>query len=223
MKIALFGGAFDPPHLGHCQVAESLISQKIVNEVWFVPVYKHPWAKKLHKEFLTSYEKRVEMLELMIEEINLKLENRQKTTSELRNENLGVVCERKTVWEPAKIAHFKAVSFTYDTLMYFSQKYPEHEFSWVMGSEYLPKFDKFLETHPKLLDFTFYIYPRKGSKFEPMYKNMVALEDMPEIDISSTLVRERVKNEEEIINMVSDKVINIIKKLNLYQSFLIQQ
>lgn len=191
-KIALFGGAFDPPHLGHSQVAENLISQKIVDEVWFVPVYKHPWAKKLHKEFLTPYSQRVKMLELLVEAVNQKAEN------------------------SAKIAHFKDVSYTYDTLIYFSQKYPEHEFFWVMGSEYLSKFDAFLETHPKLLDFTFYIYPRVGFELEPIYDNMIALKNMPEIEISSTMVRERVKDEENVEELVEDGVRDKIIEWKLY-------
>lgn len=47
MHIALFGGSFDPPHLGHQQIAHFLIEQEIVDELWFVPCFQHPFAKNM--------------------------------------------------------------------------------------------------------------------------------------------------------------------------------
>jgi nicotinate-nucleotide adenylyltransferase len=195
MKIALFGGAFDPPHLGHKLVAESLVTEKIVNEVWFVSVFKHPWADRYGKNNLTSYEDRVAMLELI-------------------SQNPKV-----------KVAHFKEVSFTYDTLAYFSKKHPEHEFSWVMGSEYLSRFDDFLVDHPRLSDYSFYIYPRAGYEFNQTLKksNMIFLTDMPEIEISSTDVRKLLFLEKSIENKEASKLLNsdvreYISKNNLYAS-----
>lgn len=168
MNIALFGGAFDPPHIGHKLVAETLVTEHIVDEVWFVSVFKHPWAARYGKENLTSYEDRVAMLELTAK--NKKI----------------------------KVAHFKEVSFTYDTLEYFSKKHKEHTFSWVMGSEYLDRFDDFLETHPKLQEYTFYIYPRAGYDFDDNLKkdNMQFLKNMPQVAVSSTQVRELLASEE---------------------------
>ena len=196
-KIALFGGAFDPPHLGHSQVAKSLLKQKAVQEVWFVPVFTHPWAKKLHKEFLTKYDMRVSMLETVVADLN---------ESFAQTQDLSCV----------RVAHFRDVSFTYDTLMFFSKEFPEYEFSWVMGSEYLPKFDAFLEMHPRLMDFPFFIYPRKGFGFEQLYPNMMPLKNMPEIEISSTMVRKAVRTHETIHSLVIDQVKEKIEKWNLY-------
>ncbi len=193
MKIALFGGAFDPPHIGHKLVAESLVTENVVDEVWFVSVFKHPWAIRYGKENLTSYEDRVAMLELISKS------------------------------EKVKVAHFKEVSFTYDTLEYFSKKHPEHEFSWVMGSEYLNRFDDFLKTHPKLDEYTFYIYPRAGYKLETSLKkeNMIFLWTMPEIKISSTQVREILNSEEiverkKILKLLDSKVVEYIEEHGLY-------
>lgn len=194
MKISLFGGAFDPPHLGHQQVVQSMLDQKIVEEVWFVPVFKHPWAKMLHKEFLTSYEMRVEMLQILVDDIN-----------------------EKRASDQVKLAHFKDVSYTYNTLIYFSQKYPEHEFSWIMGSEYLQKFDKFLAIHPKLIGFKFYIYPRKNFDFNPLYDNMLALKNMEEVDISSTIVREMVGKGTDFSGFVLPEIKKYVIEKDLYQ------
>ncbi len=194
MKIALFGGAFDPPHIGHKTVAESLIGEKIVDEVWFVPVFKHPWADKYGKQLLTDYDLRVRMLELTI----------------------GAQIE--TIAEPIKVAHFKDVSFTYDTLKYFSVKFPENEFSWVMGSEYLSRFDDFLKGHPKLTDYQFYIYPRAGYPFDDSLKkkNMIFLQGMLEVTASSTEIKQRIKNHQSIDTLVVPAVTDLINKNKLF-------
>ena len=117
-----------------------------------------------------------------------------------------------------KVVHFKEVSFTYPTLVFFQKKYPEDLFSWVMGSEYLDRFDDFLKGHPKLLDFHFYIYPREGSPFNEKLKkdNMTFLTDFPQIKISSSLVKERIKKKKSIGSLVTDKVRQDIIDNKLY-------
>ncbi len=59
MRIALFGGSFDPPHNGHLRVAQECVQHGYANEVWFVPCASHPFAKQL-----TDAKHRLEMLEL---------------------------------------------------------------------------------------------------------------------------------------------------------------
>lgn len=190
MREAIFGGTFDPPHLGHEQVAKSLIENGIVDEVWFVPVFEHPWANIYQKE-ISAYEDRVAMLEII------------------------------TAGSPGlKVAHFKDVSFTYNTLQYFSQKHPANTFFWVMGSEYLAKFADFLADHPRLMEYPFLIYPRAGYDMEPSYGNMLLLEEMPAVEISSTEVRQAVKNNESLHELVSSEVAEYILAKALYQNLL---
>ncbi len=199
MKIALFGGAFDPPHIGHKIVADSLIQNKIVDEVWFVPVFKHPWADRYGKQQLVQYDMRVKMLDLTIQAF-------------LDTPAYPDFSKYE------KVAHFKDVSFTYDTLKYFSEKYPEHEFSWVMGSEYLSRFDDFLKGHPKLTDYQFYIYPRAGYPFDENLKkkNMLFLEGMVEVTVSSTKIKKRIKNHQSIDSLVVPAVADLIAKNKLF-------
>jgi len=214
MKIALFGGAFDPPHLGHKVVTNSLIKNKIVGQVWFVPVFKHPWADRYGKHQLTDYAKRVKMLELTI---SAKLNETQKTANGAYGELL-LDSESDELSKNQKIAHFKDVSFTYDTLQYFSSKNPQDEFSWVMGSEYLDRFDDFLKGHPKLMDYTFYIYPRAGYGLDENLKksNMIFLNDMPEITASSTEIKKRIKAKQDYSEMVLPVVDQYIRQEKLY-------
>lgn len=186
MKIGLFGGAFDPPHIGHKKVADSLIENGVVDEVWFVPVFKHPWAKRYGKEVLTPYQERVSMLEYI-------------------------------VGDHQSVAHFKDVSFTFPTLEYFKNKYPEHQFTWIMGSEYISRFGDFLSGHPGLKNYSFYVYPRQGFPLENLYPFMVPLHEMKEIQISSTMVRNAVKNNESLRDLVPEKIAEYIEEKNLYK------
>ncbi len=63
MKITLFGGTFDPPHLGHSQIARTLLEQNLADEVWFLPVGEHAFEKKC-----SPAETRVALLELVLAE-----------------------------------------------------------------------------------------------------------------------------------------------------------
>lgn len=170
-KIALFGGAFDPPHNGHQQVAQSLLELEYVDQVWYVPVFRHPWAEKIGKVFLTDYLLRVEMLKMILT-------------------------------QGTKIAHYRDVSFTYPTLEYFHKKFPEHQFFWVMGSEYLPKFDLFLKDHPKLMDYPIFVYPRYGFPVKNLYQNMIPLNGVDQINISSSMIRDKVKSGQQFFELV---------------------
>ena len=60
MKIALFGGGFDPPHLGHQFITQTLLERQIVEEVWYVPVKQHPFGKQVSAD-----QHRVAMLKLI--------------------------------------------------------------------------------------------------------------------------------------------------------------
>jgi nicotinate-nucleotide adenylyltransferase len=67
MEIALFGGSFDPPHVGHLLAAAYVLATEPVDELWFVPVYEHPFGKR----FRASFEQRVELCEAAVESIGL--------------------------------------------------------------------------------------------------------------------------------------------------------
>jgi nicotinate-nucleotide adenylyltransferase len=56
-EIALFGGSFDPPHIGHLLAAAYVLSTEPVDELWLLPVYEHPLGKKM----AASFDHRVEL------------------------------------------------------------------------------------------------------------------------------------------------------------------
>lgn len=187
MHIALFGGAFDPPHLGHQQVARSLIEHKIVDEVWFVPVKKHPFDKQL-----TDDADRLAMLTMILDQgLHQMIE-----TYEL---------------------HHSEKSFSYLTLQHFQTEFPEHEFSWVIGADNVENFPKWFKYKELLDEFEVYIYPRVGSNHGwTLQPGMVWLEKVAPIDISSSLIKHMLKEGESITDLVDPQVERYIRENQLY-------
>ena len=189
MKVCLFGGAFDPPHLGHQTVAAELITRGYADEVWFVPTKIHSFGK-----VMTAPEHRLAMLAL-IQTPQTKIE-----TYELEQ---------------------SGVSYTFNTLEALAEKYPEHQFSWVIGSDNLAKFHTWGDAQGRdyqqlLAAFPFYIYPRHGSAFEPLYPGMTALRELPEITVSSTQVRSLVAKNQSLTGFVQPAVADYINSHQLY-------
>lgn len=192
MNIILFGGAFDPPHLGHQHIAKTLLEQKIADEAWFVPAKMHPFDKPM-----SPPHHRLAMLELIVSDPRIKIERYEQ--------------ERE------------GVSFSHETLDYLAAKHPEHTFSWIVGSDRLGDFHTWVDGRGNdykdmLAAYRFYVYPRAGFPFTPLYDNMVPLRDVQEWTYSSTEVREAVKKGEGIESLVDPQVAAYIAKHQLYLS-----
>ncbi|OGJ37214.1 MAG: nicotinate (nicotinamide) nucleotide adenylyltransferase [Candidatus Pacebacteria bacterium RIFOXYB1_FULL_39_46] len=190
MKIVLFGGAFDPPHLGHQHITQILLNQQIADEVWYVPTKEHPFSKSM-----SPVVHRLAMLKLIINNPRIKIEK----------------------YELEK----GGISYSRDTLDYLSNKYPQHSFAWIIGSDNLPDFHKWGDSQGRdyqdLLDhYRFYVYPRKNFALKPLYKNMIPLEQMKEIEVSSTVVRQNVKQSQPITKLVDPLVKEYIHTHHLY-------
>ncbi len=189
MQVALFGGAFDPPHLGHQFITTTLLTQNLVDEVWYVPVKQHPFGKQMSADTA-----RLDMLRLIVPESDprIKIE-----TYELEK---------------------SGISYTLETFQYLSQKYPEHTFSWVIGSDNLPTFYKWLDIHQQLLDYPFFVYPRQGFAMVPLYPNMTPLSGVKEVVLSSTQVRAAAKSGSSLTGLVDPAVAQYIEQHQLYVS-----
>lgn len=185
MKIALFGGAFDPPHLGHAQVANFLVTQKIVAQVWYVPTGVHDFAKQM-----APAEHRQAMLELILTPAT-KIE-----TSELTR---------------------PGVSHSYQTLKLAQAQYPTHQFSWVIGADNLAKFHLWQDYQKILAEFPVWVYPRTGHELTPLYPGMTVIRGCPQIDISSTLVKQTIAQGKSLTGLIDPAVINYLNYHQLYQ------
>jgi nicotinate-nucleotide adenylyltransferase len=110
MEIALFGGSFDPPHLGHLLVVAHVLATEAVDEVWMVPVFEHPFRKKLREPFET----RVRLCEAALQTIPLGRARVSRAESELGGEGRTV-----------------------DLLEHLVQQHPQHKWALVLGTDLL--------------------------------------------------------------------------------------
>jgi nicotinate-nucleotide adenylyltransferase len=184
MHITLFGGTFDPPHLGHSLIARTLLTQKKADEVWFLPVGEHAFEKKC-----SPATQRVAMLECILEEQ-----------------------QRIELYEVEQ----RGMSITYETLQALSKKYPDHEFSFVIGSDNLAQFHRWQQYQQMLRQFHFFVYPRADFPLVPLYPNMEGIAGVSPIAISSTQVRTSARAGESLANLVKPSIAAYIAKQRLY-------
>ncbi len=192
MQIALFGGAFDPPHMGHRLIAEHLLEAGKVDRVWFVPVRKHHFVKNM-----TAVVDRLAMLQQMV--VKMKLPTIKIEKFELEHND---------------------TSYSYNTLEGLSERYSQDTFSWVIGSDNIADFHKWYRATELLHTYHVFVYPRAGFPLQSLLPGMIPLTDMPEINVSSTEVRERVRARQPIEGLVEETVAQYISQKGLYVSTL---
>lgn len=109
-------------------------------------------------------------------------------------------------------------SYTINTLAYLKEKYPAHKFSLIMGQDNLETFNKWKNHEQILLGHKLYIYPRPDSK-KSEYDNhkQVVFTEAPMMDISSTFIREAIKNKKNMHYFIPEKAREYIEAMNLYK------
>ena len=198
MKILVFGGTFNPPHLGHQLMIEQVLSKSIAglvfDQLWLLPVGQHSFAKQF-----VNNEHRLAMLELMKQAICQK----------------NPVLKDKIFIEKYELERAEE-SQTFATLEALSKQYPQHQFSFLIGSDNLEKFHLWHDYQLMLSKYPFYIYPRIDFAFQPFYEGMIALKDFPKMQVSSTQVRVALLNKTSLDGLLNVKVIEYIKDNKLF-------
>lgn len=195
-RIALFGGSFDPPQSAHKNIPIYLLQHGYADQVWYVPVKHHPFGK-----IVSSDDCRVSMLELVIE--RLKQEQPQYA------DQIRVEC-----WEVEQ----DEMSFTYKTLEELSKKHPHYTFRWVIGSDNVEKFNQWRNYQEVLNEYGVVVYPRAGYPTQKLLPGMELLKEAPEVEVSSTQVRELVREHGYLNGFVTPEVATYITDNHLYQS-----
>lgn len=194
MKIAILGGSFDPPHNAHSAIAKKVIKELLLDQVWLVPCFLHAFEKPL-----SAPQRRLEM------------------TKFLAAKNVLV-----SDYEIKK----GGISLSIDTINEFAKKYPENNFLWIIGSDQIEDFPKWEGWQDIISKYGLIIVQRSDEKnVAERAKNILQNKELKNIflissfgipDVSSTNIRENVKNGESISNLVPKKVEEYIKKHNLY-------
>lgn len=190
MKIGLFFGSFNPIHIGHLIIANIMVDQSDIDQVWFVVSPQNPF--KSSKSLIHEFD-RMDMVERAIED----------------NFNLRATDVEFNMPKP---------SFTIDTLTYLSSKHPTHKFRLIIGEDNLKNFHKW-KNHKSILEFYgLDVYPRPLAISDSKIKNHsnVRMVQAPLLDISATYIREAIRSGKSIKYIVHEKVESYIVEKKLY-------
>lgn len=193
MKIALFGGSFDPPHRGHLQVGITLLEQKVAEQVWYVPVKQHPFGKQLSAD-----QDRAAMVEAMI------------TSPWAERSGVG----DRLIASDHELRKTQP-SYSLLTLTELSAAHPDDAFCWVIGSDNIAAFSQWYRYQELLDRFTVYVYPRSQYPMAGLLPGMEPLE-AEEVTVSSTQIRQLVADRQPITDLVEPAVEQYIKDHHLY-------
>lgn len=188
IRTIIFGGSFDPIHVGHTALAAEALRQNLADEVWFMvsPLNPHKQGQQL-----TPEEKRLAMVQLAIED-----EPRFKASD-----------FEFTLPRP---------SYTLHTLQALEAAYPERTFLLLIGADNWEKFDRWYRGDLILERYPIIVYPR-GNEQQPLLPKGVEWLSSRLYDISSTQIREMVLSDVDIRGVVSQKVAEYIKMNRLYK------
>lgn len=199
IKTGIFGGAFNPIHNGHLNLAKKYLEVLNLDRIIFIPTALPP-----HKtdRFLASKEDRFNMLELAISD-----------------------CEEFEISDIEFQRQGK--SYTYDTLCHLREKYPNDDFYLIIGADQFLTFNLWYRyrdildiasictaarengnQREKIIDFS--------NKLDGLDKNRFHLLNSDAVEVSSSQVREKIKKGEDVSSLIPEKVYNYIVEKGLY-------
>ena len=187
IRTALFGGTFNPLHNGHLAIVSSVLEQSLADEVWMLITPCNPWKKD---QILLDDRLRYDMVADAVKDIP------------------GIEASDYEF-------NLSKPSYTADTLRHISADYPDREFILTIGADNWVKFDNWRESDYILSNYHIIVYPRQGYIIDSTPEG-VHLLDCPLMDISSTQIRQMVKDGVSIKENVPASVARTIADLHLY-------
>ncbi len=189
-KTGLFFGSFNPIHIGHMILAEFMLEQSDLSEVWFIVSPHNPLKEK--KSLLADHH-RLAMVNIAVED-----------DPRFRASNIEF-----TMPQP---------SYTIDTLAYLGEKHPDREFVLIGGTDILPGLPKW-KNYRQLLEMVhFYIYNRPG--YDPgEYRDHphIRFFDAPLLEISASFIRQSIREGKEVMYMLPAPVYTYLKEMHFYE------
>lgn len=187
--VGIFGGSFNPVHRGHIAIAEGVAHSGFADEVWLTLSPLNPL--KAGSTELASDADRLAMLRLAAE----------------GHPGVGVCDIELTKPRP---------SYTINTMRELSKRYPDKRFRLVIGGDNWAIFNRWRDHDILLSDFPPIIYPRPGDELGELPPGVDVCRYLPLIDVSSTMVRERVAAGLPVNNLVAPQVYKYIIDHKLY-------
>lgn len=197
-KIAILGGTFNPIHNGHIIGIQKVYDSQLFDEVWIMPSKIPPYKQ----QEVSSSKSRLEMCQLVANELA----------------HTTVIDEEMKRDE---------ISYTYDTLSQLKRSYPDTHFYWIIGYDNLSSIESWYKGVQLLTEFGVVVLNRGGyaasnattliNDLQKRLKATIIEINMPDIEISSSDIRERIKEQKSIVGYVLPSIIKYINNNQLYQ------
>jgi len=190
MKIGLFFGSFNPVHVGHMIIANFMATQTDLQQVWFVISPHNPLKAK---DSLARDYDRLHLVRLAIGD----------------NHNLRASDIEFALPQP---------SYTIDTLVHLREKFPQHEFALIMGSDNLVNLHKWKNYELLLRDYEIYLYTRPDYPTDEFdEKGTIHSFAAPMMHISASYIRKCLKAGHSVQYLVPEAVFEYLETSNLYR------
>ncbi len=191
-NIGLYFGTFNPIHIGHLIIANHMVENSDLDEIWMVVTPHNPFKKKSslldnHHRFEMVYRATEDYDKISPSDIEFKLP------------------------QP---------NYTVHTLAHISEKYPSNNFSLIMGEDNLKSLHKWKNYEAILEHHNVYVYPRiSEGKVETQFDNHPKIHrvNAPIVEISSTMVRNAIRDGKNIKPLLSATVWQYIDEMNFYK------
>ncbi|MBV9986878.1 MAG: nicotinate-nucleotide adenylyltransferase [Chitinophagaceae bacterium] len=189
MKVGLYFGSFNPIHIGHLIIGSYVAGHTDLQQVWFVVSPQNPL--KPSSALLNEYH-RLHLVRLAVED-----------DQRLKASDVEFKLPRP--------------SYTIDTLAYLQEKYPQHEFSIIIGSDSFRNLPNWKNFELLVGNYPFIIYKRPGFEITDTWHANTIILDAPMLDISATEIRNTIKAGKSIRYLVEEKVREEIESNNYYK------
>ena len=192
MKIGLFFGTYNPIHVGHLIIANHIAEHSDLDQIWLVVTPQSPHKTK--QSLLDNHQR----LELVF----LATKDYPKLAPSAIEFNLP---------QP---------NYTVRTLAYLEEKHPENQFALIMGEDNLRSLPKWKNADVIMGNYPIYVYPRKmnpSSGSASFSSETVTYIDAPIIEVSSTFIRQQIKEGKNIKALLPMAVWNYIDEMNFYK------
>ena len=165
IKTGLYGGSFNPIHIGHIQLSQALLDEHLVDEMWLLVSPQNPF--KVNQKLLDD-NARLELAQLAVRDIpNITVSDYE--------------------------FHLPRPSYMVHTLEHLRKEFPEREFILIIGADNWERFPMWYKSKEILAHHQVIVYPRPGCLLQDIPEG-VTVANTPLIDISSTEIRENIKN-----------------------------
>lgn len=173
-RTALFGGSFNPIHYGHIALAQAVLQQCAIDEVWLMVSPQNPLKQ--------------DSTDLLADELRLGL---ARTALE------GIDGVLASDYE----FHLPKPSYTWNTLQHLTHDYPDHRFTLLIGGDNWAHFQRWYHWQDILRQHDVIVYPRAP------YSGTI---EVPLYNVSSTEIRQRVRQQQDISGMVPDSILPMV-------------